>query len=306
MDQDEKQLPVLVLLDDERDITRFFRHIISTSIKDVEVVAFNDDLKAAEFVSKHANRVIGYVQDLMRPKRFEGGEACAGVAFYNHVISEYTPDAKTLICSAATSRFGKDTDKISFCAKSMSADTFLEHVRWVLTPLEQPIPIPDINRAEETCQLVEMITPPWAELCKYLSSQPSLLHQIEPRTFELLVAEMFHSYGWEVEVTAQSRDGGFDIIAMRRQFPNNIRVLVEAKRWSPNRPVGVSIVRSLYGLRASQSFSQVVLATSSYVSQPAKQEFMKVVPWELDFIERDAILRWCKTYTEVDVGGDWV
>lgn len=311
MGQNEKQQPVLVLLDDEIDITRVWSHFLklSDSVTNVEVAAFNDDLKAAEFVSKHADRVVGYVQDLFRPQRFGTEKTCAGVSFYNHVISEYTPDAKSLICSGHANDndlFLKDMDRISVLAKPMSRDDFIERVRWVLTPIKPPVPVPDIQRAEETCQLVQMITPHWTELCKYLSSQPNSLHRIEPRTFEMLVAEMFRSHGWEVEVTAQSRDGGFDILAMRRRDPTNIRILVEAKRWSPNRPVGVSIVRSLYGLRASQSFSQVVLATSSYVSQPAKQEFMKVVPWELDFIERDAILRWCKTYTEVDVGGDWV
>jgi hypothetical protein len=78
--------------------------------------------------------------------------------------------------------------------------------------------------------------------------------------------------------------------------------LVEAKRFSPDRPVGVDFVRALYGARNLRRVSQVVLATSSYISGVAKNEFSQVVPWELDFIERNKLLSWCKCFGAVNLG----
>ena len=126
-----------------------------------------------------------------------------------------------------------------------------------------------------------------------------------PHDFELLTGELFRSYGWDVDFTSRTRDGGYDIIAIRRSFPTDICILVEAKRYSPNRIVGVDIVRSLYGVRTLKSASQVVLVTSSFVSPDAKKEFERVIPWELDFIERDRILDWCRTYGKVNIDGDF-
>ncbi len=301
------QRSVLLLLDDFPELLHMYEAVLrgAREFTAIELVAFDDDLKAAKYVSLNADRIVGYVQDMMRPNPYRNEKACAGVSFYNHVICEYTPDAKTLICSGVADRafglFGKHLDKITLLPKPFRAPAFIAAVRWILTPSETPIPISDYRRTEGTYETVRLITPAWIQLCKDLTAQPDRLHQLEPRIFERLIAEMFRSQGWQVEMTAQSRDGGYDVIAIRKQSPSNIRILIEAKRWSPDRPISVSIVRSLYGLRASQSFSQVVLATSSYVSLPAKKEFVHVVPWELDFIERDTILiTQCSKYFPFD------
>jgi restriction system protein len=108
------------------------------------------------------------------------------------------------------------------------------------------------------------------------------------------VAEIFRDHGWNVELTARTRDGGYDVIAIRSSFPTNIKALVQAKRYAPGRVVGVDIVRSLYGVRTLRSVSQVVLATTTTVSADAKREFSRVIPWELDLLERDKILDWCR------------
>jgi restriction system protein len=111
--------------------------------------------------------------------------------------------------------------------------------------------------------------------------------------FERLVAELYRDHGWEVQLTAFSRDGGYDLVALHRIGPQEIKVLVEVKRFSPQRPVSVGLVRSLYGTRTLRHASQVVLATSSHVSAYAKQEFRDAIPHELSFIERDQLLEWC-------------
>lgn len=142
--------------------------------------------------------------------------------------------------------------------------------------------------------LIATIEPAWDEVCAYLARYPNALHTMRPDLFEQLVAEIFKSYGCSVELTSKTRDGGYDIIAIRRGPPTDLKILIEAKRFAPDRPVGVGIVRALYGVLNVTPASQLVLATTSYVTKNARREFSRVIPWQLDFYERDKILEWCR------------
>jgi restriction endonuclease len=305
--------PVIVLLDDDLPTIRGLRWSLEdhplVKGNNIEIAEFTDDESAAQFVIDNASRIIGYVQDINRP--ISGSIGPAGIHFYRRVIDRFTPLAKTVFYSGALPSIGVhegyelprvSVDKIRTIEKPFISSGIIDYVRWFLSPLEN-ISSSGQKGKQDTVHIIELVSPPWEEVCKYLSQKPEYLHELNPRKFEMLVAEIFKSHGWDVDLTAQTRDGGYDIIAVKRVIPTKMRVLVEAKRWSPNRTVGVQVVRSLYGLRAVHSFSQVVLATSTYVSSVAKKEFQRVIPWELDFIERDAILDWCKTYSDIKLSG---
>ena len=47
-----------------------------------------------------------------------------------------------------------------------------------------------------------------------LSENPELLHDTNPREFEQIVAELLASFGWQVNVTPASKDGGYDILGI--------------------------------------------------------------------------------------------
>ena len=89
-----------------------------------------------------------------------------------------------------------------------------------------------------------------------------------------------------------TRDGGRDIIAIRSIDGLAVRTLVEAKRYDPSRPVPVGVVRQLYGVKQNDSSSKAVLATTSYVTEAARVEFQRVIPWEMEFREYDGIVQW--------------
>lgn len=146
----------------------------------------------------------------------------------------------------------------------------------------------------------------WDEIMKAIVANPALLHQMNSRKFEELIAEMFASFGFEVELTARTRDGGYDIIALRKLGLTETRHLIEAKCYSPPYKVPPAKIRALIGTRQIRKASQVILATSSYVSSNAKKEFRAHMPHELDLIERDKILEWCRNYPEiVCISGRW-
>jgi hypothetical protein len=167
--------------------------------------------------------------------------------------------------------------------------------------------IPQDNDGDlyEACaKSIELIYPSWEEIRRYLIRHPHFMHQMSPRKFEELAAEIFRSHGFDVELTTSTRDGGYDVVAYLRNEPSDIKILIEAKRFHPDRLVGPGIVRALYGTKQRDNASQVVLVTSSYVSPTAKKEYARFIPYELDLYERDRIIEWCKACGAVELGGD--
>jgi len=266
---------------------------------------------AEEHIRSNSSSILGYILDLYLGESFQEGRY-EGIKLFNEVILPLTPWAKTIFVSALGTAnqvrdiFMRGRGQVDILNKaSFDREEFEKIAGWLLEPsLPSETPADPASQLPIT-ELLHLVSPPWQEICRHIALHPNFLHSIDPRKFEFLVAEIYKDFGWTVELTTETRDGGFDIIAIRRNFPTSQKVLIEAKRYSPEKPVGVSIVRSLYGVRALNSVSQVVLATSSYVSADAKKEFSQVVPWALDFLERDELLEWCRSYGRVSLKGDF-
>ena len=128
------------------------------------------------------------------------------------------------------------------------------------------------------------------EMTVWCSINPSNLHKLSSRQFEEFVASLFKNHGFDVELTARTRDGGYDIVLVDHSSLESGPILVECKHFAPERPVGVGMVRALYGVKVLNSASKAILATSSYVSKDAKREFSRVIPWELELMESNKIL----------------
>lgn len=135
------------------------------------------------------------------------------------------------------------------------------------------------------------------ELILSLRRHPELLHEIDPRRFEELVAELMRDRGWEVRLTPRSRDGGRDILAFFKNPVGTMLTLVECKRWRPDRHVGVEIVRGLYGVVSAENASGGMIATTSFFTTPAR-EFQQSVPHRLSLRDRDALLEWIRSYKQ--------
>jgi hypothetical protein len=86
------------------------------------------------------------------------------------------------------------------------------------------------------------------QLMREIARHPKILQTIERRRFEEFIAELFHGFGYHVELTGQTRDGGKDIIAVKNVDSVNLRYLIECKRPDPGNPVTVSTVRELLGV----------------------------------------------------------
>jgi hypothetical protein len=128
-------------------------------------------------------------------------------------------------------------------------------------------------------------------LIEKIAADPQLLHTITPREFEEVIAELLASFGWQINVTPATRDGGRDILAVSKDRSGlESTWVVECKRYHRGRKVGIEAVHNIYGVKsimlaanallvAANDFTReaISLGTSRYGVQLAGYE--KVIEW---------------------------
>jgi restriction system protein len=110
-----------------------------------------------------------------------------------------------------------------------------------------------------------------ADLVARVKLKPELMRELTPRQFEEFVAELYEKHGFEVELTPASRDGGVDLYAVRYETFGKFLTVVDCKRYSSHRPVGVRLVRQLRGVIEDTGASAGVLATTSSFTKGARE-----------------------------------
>lgn len=132
-------------------------------------------------------------------------------------------------------------------------------------------------------------------LIQYFKRHPNELYKIHPRRFEELVAAILKDMGYSVELTSHGADGGIDIIATQKSQIGELLIIVDCKRYLPNKRVGVGIVRSLYGIGQQLRASMAMLVTTSFFTKPAK-EFQATVKYQLSLKDYNDLLEWLHSY----------
>jgi HJR/Mrr/RecB family endonuclease len=120
--------------------------------------------------------------------------------------------------------------------------------------------------------------------------QPAELLKMTPREFEELIAALWKRFGYEVELTARTRDGGRDVIAVRKAEAT-LRFLIECKRYEPEKKIGVAFVRALYGVKVHENATKAILATTSTFTAGA-ESFFDAHKWELEAKDHSGVLNW--------------
>lgn len=143
--------------------------------------------------------------------------------------------------------------------------------------------------AAETGSLIT--TPPISNaVLAALQSSPRLLHVLEWRAFERVVAQILESLGYEVELQRGTKDGGIDVVAVRQITPfGPHRYLLQAKR-TRNR-IGVEPVRELLFLKQDYQATKACLATTSSFTAGALQ-LANEHRWELELRDFERLREW--------------
>ncbi len=133
------------------------------------------------------------------------------------------------------------------------------------------------------------------DLIHELKEQPSVLYQIRPEVFEELIAELLASYGWKVDLTKKTRDGGYDIFAVRKDISGlTSSWIIECKRYRRDRNVGIDVARALYGMKTDLRIGMALIATTSYFSRDVYS--FKSSRYDLDLKDFEGVVEWINEY----------
>lgn len=135
------------------------------------------------------------------------------------------------------------------------------------------------------------------DLVSSLKKQPSDLHKLTPREFEILLAELLRDMGWEVELTKQTRDGGSDILAYLNTDIGRLLCIVEAKHYREDRKIGVDLVRTLYGTLCDVEANSAMLVTSSSFTSDARV-FQQKHKYQLTLRDYADVVDWIQKFKD--------
>ncbi len=133
------------------------------------------------------------------------------------------------------------------------------------------IPTPDeVAAIQEGAPLINVIVQSNQQLLKRIADDPRLLYEVSSRQFEEIVAELLRHRGFDVRLTAASRDGGKDIYAAANDGLGSFLYIVECKKYGPDQKVGVGVVRQLYGVVEAEQATAGIIVTTAYFTSVAK------------------------------------
>lgn len=150
-------------------------------------------------------------------------------------------------------------------------------------------------------QIIEVVSPTIINstevILNQLKNNSKQIYNISPREFECVIAELLRDMGFEIELTKSTRDGGIDIFAYVPTEIGNFLCLVEAKRYRSDRPVGVELVRNLYGSFCDHQANSALLVTTSYFTKDAK-EFQSRHKYQINLKDYFDINSWLSRYAK--------
>lgn len=151
-----------------------------------------------------------------------------------------------------------------------------------LLGFEYPVGAKEYQDSEaEGCEIIEEpymemeyddIPEPLLSVYDQILIDPNSVYNLEPWEFEELVAEVYSRNGYRARVTQRTRDGGRDVIATCEVGGVSYSTYFECKQQGPRRPVGVEIVRGLYGVMERDRIDKGVIVTTSRFTRDAIKE----------------------------------
>lgn len=148
------------------------------------------------------------------------------------------------------------------------------------------------NSIEKQIIVVQSIT---EELLLQLAEKPDLMHKLDPRRFEELVARLLEDQGCEVTLTKRTRDGGYDIFGRLKGAIASPVFLAECKRYAPGNKVGVDVVRGLYAVTEIQRANIGLVITSSSFTKDAIKEKLQIGS-RIELKEFNDLCSWLSPY----------
>jgi hypothetical protein len=142
------------------------------------------------------------------------------------------------------------------------------------------------------------------ELISEASRNPKLLYQLSPRAFEELIADLFEGFGFDVELTAPTRDHGRDVIALGHN-PLQVKLLIECKRYGAQKKVSIQPVERLFGVVKDENATKGILVTTAQGFTAPARDFLQRNRWVLEGRDYDALVAWLHDHEQLKMRQMW-
>nr|WP_297383617.1 restriction endonuclease [uncultured Roseateles sp.] len=150
------------------------------------------------------------------------------------------------------------------------------HWKWVCSLIQ-----PDIGDIHE-------------ELYAHFRANPSDLHRLTPRAFEILLSRVFQTQGFSAEPGPGSDDGGIDVKLWQRDPLGDVLTLVQAKRYAPHLKIKLEAVAALHGVMSVERAPRgIFVTTSEYL--PSARKFAARAGNIVQLATTHDVVRWCET-----------
>lgn len=141
----------------------------------------------------------------------------------------------------------------------------------------------------------------------WLQNHVSTLDRVAWEAFEHIIAEVFASNGFRVDITARTRNASADLIAIRTdEFGVETRYLVECKRYASTRKVGLDVVNAVIGAARRADVDHAFLVTSSAFTADVRAEESRFRDLRLHLRDGRDVVEWLAEYTPRDDEGLWL
>jgi hypothetical protein len=127
-----------------------------------------------------------------------------------------------------------------------------------------------------------------AELAEYFLKDPQKLREMDPEDFEKLMAAVFKNQGFDVTRTPFSKDGGVDLILVKKSSVGSLMTLVDCKRYAQKNKVGVDVVRGLYGVVEQRKATSGMIVTTSSFTKGAV-DFRNTLEYRMELADLERI-----------------
>jgi restriction system protein len=141
--------------------------------------------------------------------------------------------------------------------------------------------------------IVSLVDPMYAYLVDQIRRDPTIIHRIDPRKWEEIVAAAYDRAGFdEVILTPRSGDHGRDVIAIKKGF-GSVKFIDQVKAYKPGHVVTAAEVRELLGTLATEpSASKAILTTTSaFAPRIEDDQWIKpFLPTRLELVDKDKLI----------------
>lgn len=170
----------------------------------------------------------------------------------------------------------------------LGADT-----RWHLVPSEYRLYVPPWQSAFAFADPIEAII-------RESATNPSAVFRLTSREFEKFLRRIFEAFGYDVQLTAATRDGGADLLCLTQTVGDiPVKLAIEAKRYARNRPITVSLVRQFVGANVHLKANKLVyITTSRYTREATRYANSPDLVGLLELKELPDIMRWAAEFVE--------